>query len=85
MEDVPADFVAKERELESGKEDLANKPEAVREKIVEGRVAKRLKELALLDQPYIKNDKITVKDLVTEVRGREGYSGNEEVRQCGRR
>ena len=71
MEDVPADFVAKERELESGKEDLANKPEAVREKIVEGRVAKRLKELALLDQPYIKNDKITVKDLVTEVRGRE--------------
>ena len=72
MEDVPADFIAKETELESGKEDLANKPEAVRGKIVEGRVAKRLKELALLDQPYIKNDKITVKELVTEVRGSEG-------------
>ena len=75
MEDVPADFIAKETELESGKEDLANKPEAVRGKIVEGRVAKRLKELALLDQPYIKNDKITVKELVTEVRGSEGEMG----------
>lgn len=65
-EDIPQDVVERERELEMQKEDLASKPEAVRSKIVDGRLGKRLKELALLDQPYIKNDKITVKDLVKE-------------------
>ncbi len=62
--DVPKAFVDKEREIESGKEDLANKPEAIREKILEGRIDKRLKELALLDQPYIKDQSITVDELV---------------------
>lgn len=62
--DVPKAFVDKEREIESGKEDLANKPEAIRAKILEGRIEKRLKELALLDQPYIKDQSITVDELV---------------------
>jgi elongation factor Ts len=62
--DVPKAFADKEREIESGKDDLANKPEAIRAKIVEGRIEKRLKELALLDQPYIKDQSITVDELV---------------------
>ncbi|CAI5999794.1 unnamed protein product [Closterium sp. NIES-64] len=66
VEDVPAEQVAKEREVELGKEDLASKPEAVRGKIVDGRMAKRLNELALLEQPYIKNDKVMVKDVVKQ-------------------
>ncbi|CAI5472979.1 unnamed protein product [Closterium sp. Yama58-4] len=66
VEDVPAEQVAKEREVEMGKEDLASKPEAVRGKIVDGRMAKRLNELALLEQPYIKNDKVLVKDVVKQ-------------------
>ncbi|CAI5480636.1 unnamed protein product [Closterium sp. Yama58-4] len=66
VEDVPAEQVAKEREVELGKEDLASKPEAVRGKIVDGRMAKRLNELALLEQPYIKNDKVLVKDVVKQ-------------------
>ncbi|CAI7774040.1 unnamed protein product [Closterium sp. NIES-53] len=66
VEDVPAEQVAKEREVEMGKEDLASKPEAVRGKIVDGRMAKRLNELALLEQPYIKNDKVMVKDVVKQ-------------------
>eukprot|EP00850_Spirogloea_muscicola_P017265 SM000146S00985 [mRNA] locus=s146:233825:240070:- [translate_table: standard] len=63
---------ARERELELGKEDLKSKPEAVRAKIVDGRVAKRLDELALLEQPYIKDDKVKVKDLVKSAVARIG-------------
>ena len=41
-------------------------------KIVEGRVAKRLKELALLEQPYIKDSSLTVSELVKQVAGTLG-------------
>lgn len=63
-DDVPADIVAKEREIELGKEDLASKPEAIREKIVDGRMAKRVNELALLEQPYIRDDKQKLRDVI---------------------
>ncbi|MDC0834601.1 elongation factor Ts [Leptolyngbya valderiana BDU 20041] len=66
VEDIPADFVAKEKEVEMGREDLASKPENIREKIVDGRIAKRLKELALLEQPYIRDQNITVDELVKQ-------------------
>lgn len=65
-EDVPEETVNKEREIEMQKEDLLSKPEQIRSKIVEGRIRKRLEELALLEQPYIKNDKIVVKDWVKQ-------------------
>jgi elongation factor Ts len=65
-EDVPEEFVNKEKEIESQKEDLASKPEQIRSRIVEGRIRKRLEDLALLEQPYIKNDKLTVKDMVKQ-------------------
>lgn len=65
-EDVPEEFVHKEREIEMQKEDLLSKPEQIRSKIVDGRIRKRLEELALLEQPYIKNDKVVVKDWVKQ-------------------
>ncbi|TKY44600.1 Elongation factor Ts [Spatholobus suberectus] len=65
-EDVPEEIVNKEKEIEMQKEDLLSKPEQIRSKIVEGRIKKRLEELALLEQPYIKNDKVAVKDLVKQ-------------------
>ncbi|PNY07571.1 elongation factor Ts [Trifolium pratense] len=65
-EDVPQEFVNKETEIEMQKEDLASKPEQIRSRIVEGRIRKRLENLALLEQPYIKNDKLTVKDVVKQ-------------------
>ena len=65
-DEVDPALLAKEREIEMGKEDLASKPEAIRSKIVDGRMAKRVKELALLDQPYIRNNDITVEQLVKE-------------------
>lgn len=64
--DIPADVIAKEKEIEMGKDDLGNKPEAVREKIVAGRIEKRLKEMSLLDQPYIKDQSITMEDFVKQ-------------------
>lgn len=66
VEDVSEDIVNKEREIEMQKEDLLNKPEQIREKIVDGRIGKILKELALLEQPFIKNDRIIVKDWIRQ-------------------
>jgi elongation factor Ts len=65
-DEIPAEKIAKEKEIEMGREDLASKPEKMREKIVEGRIQKRLKELSLLDQPYIKDQNITVEELVKQ-------------------
>ncbi|KAK4754981.1 hypothetical protein SAY87_008738 [Trapa incisa] len=65
-EEVPAEYVSKEKEIEMQKDDLLSKPENIREKIVEGRIRKRLEELALLEQTYIKNDKVVVKDWVKQ-------------------
>lgn len=65
-EDVAEEIVNKEKEIEMQKEDLLSKPEQIRSKIVEGRIRKRLEELALLEQPYIKNDKVAVKDWVKQ-------------------
>lgn len=65
-EDVPEEIVNKEREIEMQKEDLLSKPEQIRSRIVEGRIKKRLDELALLEQPYIKNDKVVIKDFVKQ-------------------
>jgi len=64
--DIPAEIAEKEAAIESGKDDLGNKPAAIREKIVQGRVEKRLKEMSLLDQPYIKDQSITVDELVKQ-------------------
>jgi elongation factor Ts len=66
LEDIPADLVEREKAIEMGKDDLASKPDAMKEKIVLGRIDKRLKELCLLDQPYIKDQNITVAGLVTQ-------------------
>jgi elongation factor Ts len=66
VDDIPESVVGKEKEIEMQREDLQSKPESIREKIVEGRIAKRLGVMALLEQPYIKDDSKTVKDLVKE-------------------
>lgn len=66
IEDIPESIVNKEKQLEMQREDVQSKPENIREKIVDGRVAKRLAELALLEQNYIKTDGMFVKDLVKQ-------------------
>ncbi len=64
--EIPQAIVAKEKEIEMGRDDLGNKPENIKEKIVEGRIQKRQKELSLLDQPFIKDPNITVEELLKQ-------------------
>jgi elongation factor Ts len=68
-EDVPADLLAKEKEIFKHQAMEEGKPEAIAEKIVEGRVKKFYKEICLLEQPFIKDDKVSIKDLVNELVG----------------
>jgi elongation factor Ts len=67
-EDVPGEVLDKEREiaLEQAKLDPKNagKPEQVLEKIVEGRLSKFFQEACLMEQPFIKDQNITVGELV---------------------
>lgn len=55
--------------FESSKEDLQNKPEEIRNKIVQGRVDKSLKKQVLLEQEYIRDPNITVEEYIKQVVG----------------
>ena len=68
-EDVPAELLAKEKEIFKHQAMEEGKPEAIAEKIVDGRVKKFYKEICLLEQPFIKDDKVTIKDLMNELVG----------------
>ena len=72
VDEIPKDVVEKEKQIEMGRDDLSGKPENIKEKIVEGRIAKRLNELVLLSQPYIKDSSITVEDLVKQAAAKIG-------------
>ena len=72
VDQIPAEVAQKEKDIEMGKDDLANKPENIKEKIVQGRIEKRLKELTLLDQPYIRDQSISVEDLIKQVKAQLG-------------
>ncbi|WP_107666908.1 translation elongation factor Ts [Cyanothece sp. BG0011] len=64
--DIPEAVIAKEKEIEMGRDDLGNKPDNIKEKIVQGRIDKRQKELSLLDQPFIKDPNMTVEELLKQ-------------------
>ena len=66
-EGVPADVLAKEKEIFLNQSKAEGKPEAIAQKIVEGRIKKFYKEICLLEQPYIKDDKLTIQDLLNEL------------------
>jgi len=59
-------LVAREREVYRQKALEEGKPEAVIEKIAEGAVKKYYKEVCLLEQPFIKDDKKTIRELLNE-------------------
>ena len=71
-DEIPPDVVDKEKQIEMGRDDLSGKPENIKEKIVKGRIAKRLNELVLLSQPYIKDSSLTVEDLVKQAAAKIG-------------
>ncbi|MEX1317862.1 MAG: translation elongation factor Ts [Synechococcaceae cyanobacterium] len=72
VEDIPADVAEREKQIEMGRDDLAGKKEEMKERIVSGRIGKRLKEMALMDQPYIKDTAMTVSEMVKQVAGKVG-------------
>ena len=64
--DIPPEVAEKEKKTEMEKDDLGNKPQDIKEKIVEGRIQKKLKEMVLVDQPFIKDSSITIEELVKQ-------------------
>ncbi len=72
IDEIPTEVVKKEKQIEMGRDDLAGKPAQIKEKIVEGRISKRLNELVLLEQPYIKDSSLSVEQLVKETAGKIG-------------
>ncbi|NQY80982.1 MAG: elongation factor Ts [Candidatus Caenarcaniphilales bacterium] len=60
-DDIPAETIEAEKKIELGKEDLAGKPEEIKEKIVEGRINKILAAKTLDEQAFIKNPDEKVK------------------------
>jgi len=64
-EDIPAAVVEAERELQRRRALEEGKPESVVDKIVDGRMSKFYEDLVLLEQPFIKDDSVTINDLIT--------------------
>jgi elongation factor Ts len=82
IEDVPADVVERERRVYTAQVAEEQKPEAVKAKIVEGKLRKFYQEQVLLEQPFVKDDKVTVGELVKALAGKTGEKV--EVRRFAR-
>mgnify|MGYP001793797639 FL=1 len=67
LEDIPKEIVEQEKAIEIERDDLANKPDNIKEKIVKGRIEKRLKEITLMNQPFIRNPKLSVEEQIKQV------------------
>jgi len=74
--EVSEDFIAKEKDIliQQIKNDAksAGKPDNIIQKMVDGRINKELKEICLIDQEYVKDDKMTVKQYIDSVSKKVG-------------
>lgn len=66
-EEVPAEEVAKQKEIFRAQVLAEGKPEKIVDKIVEGKMAKYFEEICLLNQPFIKNQDISIEELRKEM------------------
>ena len=66
IDDIPKNLIEKEKLIESGKEDLSTKAENVKDKIIQGRINKRLQEMSLMNQSFIREPDISVEELVKQ-------------------
>ena len=71
-EDIPAEMLERERRIAEEQVAAEGKPEAIRAKIVEGKLKKFVAERTLLEQPFVKDDSKTIGQLVKEVSGKLG-------------
>ncbi len=81
-EDVPPEIVAKELEIAKAQMRDQKKPEAILEKIAQGKLEKFYEQTCLLEQPFVKDDKKKVKDVVTEAVAKIGE--NIQIRRFAR-
>ena len=65
--DVPEEFIVRERSVATAKAAESGKPAEIAAKMIEGSVQKYLKEVSLFDQPFVKNDKQTVEQMLKSV------------------
>jgi elongation factor Ts len=79
---IPADKVATERRIFTEQVKESGKPAHLADKIIEGKVEAFYKEVTLLSQPWIRDDKKTIGDLVKEMSGKTGE--NIQVRRFAR-
>lgn len=64
--DVPEDVVAAEKEIIKAQLVDMKKPPEIMDKIVQGKLGKFFEEICLLDQPYIREDKLKIRDLIAQ-------------------
>jgi elongation factor Ts len=71
-EHVPADVIGREKEVYRALAQKEGKPENVLDRIVEGRLKKFYGEVCLLEQPYVRDDQVTVADVIKEAMAKLG-------------
>ncbi|MCI0664501.1 MAG: translation elongation factor Ts, partial [Acidobacteria bacterium] len=79
-EEIPAEVIEKEREIARGQAladpKNANKPDNIIEKMVQGRLEKFFTEAVLLEQPFVKDQAMTIAELVSQLTGKTGEKIN---------
>jgi len=71
-EDIPAELIDRERRIAEEQVAKEGKPENIRGKIVDGKIKKYVAERTLLEQPFVRDDKKTVGQLIKEASGKLG-------------
>lgn len=70
VDSVDQGWLEKERDAYRSEGDVASKPKEIQEKMIEGRLQKRLQEVVLMKQPYVKDPGKTIEQLVKETSGK---------------
>jgi len=73
-EDVPEEIIAREKDIYVQQAIDSGKPENIVEKMVGGKMEKYLKEICLLDQPFVKDPDFTIQEMITDLIGKMGES-----------
>jgi elongation factor Ts len=71
-DDVPAELVAREREIYKAQALESGKPENIVDKMITGKIDKFLAEACLMEQKFVKNPELSVQDLLNELIGKMG-------------
>ena len=71
-EDVPAEAIEKEKGIYRGQMENSGKPAHVLDKIIEGKLGSFYEQFVLLDQKFVRDDKMTVSQLVAQATAKTG-------------